>query len=204
MPLSLPTAEMTEFGEFITMDLAERHGTRGHRQKAPMVGMFTTWAMVAPESNQPAGGKPRLRSSHGFRRSDFSLRVALLVYGWNMTGMPILLAAEKVAAEYELFLRLHLGIGKRGRKSKSSDRTDIDESVRTQYYKLVEAGVCVEAWFELFLGSYRSWLEWVKLADERAIRWTVRDYVKGGHPERAAAFQRFADRVRKRSTPGLD
>jgi hypothetical protein len=121
-----------------------------------------------------------------------------------MTGMPILLAAEKVAAEYELFLRLHLGIGKRGRKSKSSDRTDIDESVRTQYYKLVEAGVCVEAWFELFLGSYRSWLEWVKLADERAIRWTVRDYVKGGHPERAAAFQRFADRVRKRSTPGLD
>lgn len=183
------------------MDLAERHGTRGRRQEAPMIGMFTTWPMVAPD--QPAPGKPRVRSPHGFRRSDFSLRVALLVYGWHMTGIPILLAAEKVATEYELFVRLHLGIGKRGRKSKFSDRTDIDESVRTQYYKLVEAGVCVAAWFDLFLGSYRSWLEWVKLADERAILWTVGDYVKGGHPEWAAAFQRFADRVRqKRSGPG--
>ena len=118
---SLTTENMEGFGLYLSIDLAERAGQRGRRQKAPMVGMFTTWLVPCPRR---------------FRKTDFSLRVALLVHGWHKTGLSVLEAAEKVAEEYE-FVRVRLG--HRGRRSTWSDGiTEVDETVRTTYYKFVE------------------------------------------------------------------
>jgi hypothetical protein len=149
---SLTVTDMEDFGCWLSMDLAERAGLRGRRQKQPMVGMFITWCVPCPAR---------------FRGSDFSLRVALLVHGWRKTGLPILEAAEKVALEYEFVKRR---LGKRGRPSEwSQGATEKDETVRTTYYKFVKRYPEIDVLLEMWWWHYWNWYKWVISVDERGI-----------------------------------
>jgi hypothetical protein len=195
----LTRTDMERFGAYIAMDLAERAGKRGRRQKRPMVGMFRTWLVATVAEVDSSGRAKRMRRVPlPFRGSDFSLRVALQVRGWLKTGLGILAATEKVARKHEPFLRCRLGYGRRGRRSTiCAGVTEIDETVRTEYYKFIRRWPAIDVLLETWFWDYVHWFDWVAGVDERVIELTVRDYHRLGHPESARAFQAFADRVRR-------
>jgi hypothetical protein len=111
--------------------------------------------------------------------------------------MPIIRAAERVADDYVWFLRSHLGKGKRGRRSVlSGGITEVDEAVRTTYYKFLERCPEIDVVLDMWFSNYVSWLNWVRSVDERGIDLAVEDYKKRGQPECADRFRAFADGVR--------
>lgn len=188
--------DMELFGRYLTLDLCERPGVRGTAQILPMVGMFSAWLIVRMESD---GEIVTCKQVLGLRGSDCSLRVALLVQGWHKTGMPIITAAEKVAEEYGWFLGSRLGKGKRGRRSVlSGGSTEVDETVRTTYYKFSKRYPEIDVLLEIWFWNYVSWRNWVASVDEKGIELTVRDYKRKGEPENAKRFSCLADRIRRR------
>ena len=183
MALGYLTAEvMRRFGLWLSIDLAERTGRRGCRQKRPMIGMFTTWCVPCPRR---------------FRGSDFSLRVALLVQGWHKTGLAVLLSAEKVAQDYECFLKRHLGKSRRGKRSTMPVGTEIDEVVRTIYYKFIKRNPEVDVLLEMWFSYYLHWCDWVISVDETGIELTVQEYISQDLPESAKAFRELATSARQ-------
>jgi hypothetical protein len=178
----LTAGVMERLGLWLSMDLGERTGRRGRRQRQAMVGMFTTWCVPCP---------PR------FRGSDFSLRVALLVHGWHQTGLPVLLAAERVARDYDYFLKRHLGKGRRGRHSSFAPGTEIDEVVRTTYYKFVERYPEIDVLLELWFFNYLHWCDWVISVHESGIELTVQEYIRNSQLESAKSFRELATSARQ-------
>ncbi len=176
-PFSLTQDEMQWFGRWFSLDIAERTGIRGRRQKQAMVGAFCTRPVVLGGGRKPPG------QLHG---SDFSLRVALLIHGWHRTGMSVRKAAEKVAEDYRYFLKTHLG-----------GDTEIDETVRQAYYYRVRKkhplDVLLESWFWNFLHC----CDWIKVCDPRATDLIALDYQNKGRPEMATMFRDFVVDVRQ-------
>ncbi|MBI3695332.1 MAG: tetratricopeptide repeat protein [Acidobacteria bacterium] len=176
---TLTADEMETFGLWLSLGVAERTGRRGHRQKKPMPGMFVAWGF---------GGQGRKALLRG---SDFDFRIALLVHGWRRAGLPIQRAAERTA-EYS-FVRSRLGRGKRGRRSDWGEGvTEVDETVRTTYYKLLKRRPNLDELLESWYWHSRRGWEWVRNADQRELDCAA----KRGGPEDAELFLDLVRRIR--------
>jgi tetratricopeptide (TPR) repeat protein len=139
---------------------------------------------------------PGVRQVGQMRGSDLSLRVALLVHGWHTTGLTILEAAEKTA-EYPL-VRSRLGKTGRGRRSTWGEGvTEMDETVRTIYYKFRQRRPKVDDLLEAWLWSYVYWCEWVISCDDRALDLVEQKYLERGEAENAPLFRSLAEAIRE-------
>ena len=163
-----------------------------------MVGMFSARLTGTQEIKLDGKVVAKRRVSHGLRGSDFSLRVALLVHGWHKVGMQVLTAAEKVAEDYKGFLCLHLGKGKRGKRCSWGKGTELDETVRTIYYKFIGKCPEIDVLLEIWLWYYFHWLDWVVSVDEAGIELTVQKYIEQDQPESAKAFRKLATSARQK------
>jgi hypothetical protein len=179
--------DMAGFRAWLAIDLAVRPDTHTAPQNHLMVGVFVTWV------NPPK----RMRAS------DFSLRVALMVHSYHITGKPILYAAEAVA-KYD-FVKGRLGRGRRGKRSTFGPGTEVDETVRTTYYKFrsryskAELDGLLELWYE----SYLSWCAFMIDASEDVIDMIGRAYISQSQPDLAKAFRDLVDKVRREPPAGL-
>lgn len=180
----LRRGEIPRFVDWLFLDLAVRSASTGRRQKEPLRGVFCSIK---------TGGRG------GMRRSDFTPRLVLAVHAYYMAGLPIQKASVKVSQHRVVNDRL--GKARRGPKHsawgewaerKGKRVTEIDETVRTFYYKFRKKHPNMDDLLENQVFSYILWCNWAVTASERAL-----ELAATRHPN-PGSLRRFVRRIRKK------
>lgn len=180
--------EMERFGRWLSIGLASRPGTRGRRQKNVMAGMWNAWSLPT------AQGQGGLR----LRKTDFTLRVSLLVHGFHRVGLTIEKAADRVG-EYPFGGRQ---LGSRKRSNSVQEEVGFGPTLRTgYYYPFLRENPNLGQIFELWWGIYLYWKDSIVSEDPGTIRFITERYRGKGQDEVAEEFLLLVEDIQAHAKP---